>query len=317
MTITAIRRTLEAEYAERLATREEAEKARLLECEQADPALAALLAARRNVLTNALSRVGVAPGGDPGAEMRALNQKIAQRMAQLGAPQDALYDCAACHDTGWLLKGNERCACFERALDERIRADNDGALGEGSFESFNPNIAPNKDVGSGLTQRKMLNYYREKLEGFADRFPTVGVKLVLLYGGSGLGKTFLLNAVARRVRERRIDALCLSAPRMFEALRDAFLQDDATRTEELFQTPLLLIDDLGMEPMMNKITIEQLFLLTDERLRAGRPIVISSNLMADQIKDRYNERIASRLFDGQTSMVMQFMGDDLRAKRAR
>ena len=42
--------------------------------------------------------------------------------------------------------------------------------------------------------------------------------------------------------------------------------------------PLLLIDDLGTEPLMENITVTQLFNLLNERQNRGKHTVISTNL---------------------------------------
>ena len=66
------------------------------------------------------------------------------------------------------------------------------------------------------------------------------------------------------------------------------------------------------EPMMQNITIEQLFSVISERQNLGKPVVISTNLDLNEMKRRYTERIASRMNDPKTSRVIPLAGRDLR-----
>ena len=76
--------------------------------------------------------------------------------------------------------------------------------------------------------------------------------------------------------------------------------------------PLLLIDDLGTEPLMNNVTVTQLFNLLNERQLAGRHTVISTNLNPRELQERYTERIASRLLDESSCARLGFVGGDIR-----
>jgi hypothetical protein len=46
------------------------------------------------------------------------------------------------------------------------------------------------------------------------------------------------------------------------------------------------------------------------------PTVISTNLSLDNLTARYTRRIASRLLDKRNSLVLQFMGQDIRLHQA-
>ena len=76
--------------------------------------------------------------------------------------------------------------------------------------------------------------------------------------------------------------------------------------------PVLMLDDLGSEPLMQNITVEQLFHLINERQRKGLSTVISTNLTLPELKERYTERIVSRLNDPGNCEVIILEGRDLR-----
>ena len=94
-------------------------------------------------------------------------------------------------------------------------------------------------------------------------------------------------------------------------LKNAFF----TRSNEadaLFSSELLLLDDLGMEPLLENVTVEQMYNLLNERLRRGRATVISTNFNMAEIKARYTERVSSRLLDAGQYKAVRLSGQDVR-----
>jgi len=82
----------------------------------------------------------------------------------------------------------------------------------------------------------------------------------------------------------------------------------------MMECGLLAIDDLGSEPMMRNITVEYLFMLLNERTNAGLSTIIATNMTPSEVKERYGERIASRMFDRDKGSYLRFLGKDLRTK---
>jgi len=246
---------------------------------------------------------------------RAINARIRQLLAEAGMAPDELeprYRCPICRDTGYVGEAPARfCECFEMRL--RLRQHEDGSmagLGEQNFEHFDAAVAPEADG-----QRDRLEKARNLCQRYADSFPDTEYRNLLLTGAGGLGKTFLLNCVFERVTGRGFSAVRVTAFRMFEAMRQQHVGNDERYDgfSNLIEVPLLLIDDLGTEPMMRNITIEYLFTLLNERNAAKRHTVIATNLTPVQIKERYGERVASRLLDRNLCAAVQFRGKDLRS----
>jgi len=221
------------------------------------------------------------------------------------------YRCPVCRDTGYVGEAPARfCECFELRL--RMRQHEDGSmagLGEQNFERFDPAIAPEDDG-----QRDRLVKARNLCQRYADSFPDTEYRNLLLTGTGGLGKTFLLNCIYERVTARGFSAVRVTAFRMFEAMRQQHVGNDESFDgfSSLIEVPLLLIDDLGTEPMMRNITIEYLFTLLNERTAAKRHTVVATNLTPTQLWERYGERVASRLLDRNLCAAVQFKGKDLR-----
>jgi len=151
---------------------------------------------------------------------------------------------------------------------------------------------------------------------FVDTFDTAFNNLIL-YGHSGLGKTFLCNAIAKEILDSGHTVIYLSAFQLFRLFENyRFHKDEEIVTnddiENIFQCDLLIIDDLGTE-FLNALTRSELFNCLNTRLLNEKPTVISTNLAPNEWGDNYSERITSRIF-GYYSQLM-FIGSDIRLNR--
>ena len=100
-----------------------------------------------------------------------------------------------------------------------------------------------------------------------------------------------------------------------EKTLDACVESILAQTFPDFE--LLLIDDLGTEPLMNNVTVTQLFNLLNERQMSGRHTVLSTNLSMNELLERYTERVTSRLLDKGACLRVGFVGGDVRRERRR
>ena len=140
-------------------------------------------------------------------------------------------------------------------------------------------------------------------------------KSLLLYGGTGTGKTYFMHALMRALIER----LGLAVARFFKSkkLDDSLLAASLERpggADDLMgqvkEIPFLFLDDFGMERSGERAEREY-YDLIDERVSWKRPMIISTNLTDEKIKSEYGERIHSRL---KVCMGIHFDGDDLRGR---
>ena len=146
----------------------------------------------------------------------------------------------------------------------------------------------------------------------AQFFESVRVLVMrLISGGSGLGKTFLLRSMANRLIEHDQNVLIVSAYTFLQLARKSFFEGDSGM-KELTDVPVLMLDDLGSEPLMQNITIEQLYFLVNERQNRGLSTIISTNLTLPELRERYTERIVSRMTDPKHCIVLTLAGQDLR-----
>ncbi len=232
-------------------------------------------------------------------------------ITQKGYPSDYLenvYECPLCRDTGFVE--NVQCQCFKKAVREKMYADssmkseNDGE----SFESFSLGYYSDEiNPRLGISERKHMEGIYSRCLGFAEN-PRGNL---LFTGNAGLGKSFLCHAITKESLNRGRDAVCESAFVLFDRLiKDRFGKEpDSEYKESIFNTPLLIIDDLGTENV-NSASSAELFNIINYRLINKKPTVISTNLSPTDIKKIYSERIFSRIM-GEYN-VIPFFGQDIR-----
>ena len=140
---------------------------------------------------------------------------------------------------------------------------------------------------------------------------------LLFVGGTGLGKTYLAACVARVVADRGFSVCYETSAHLFSKLEQArFNGNDENRREaaKFTECDLLILDDLGTE-MPGQFVTAALYGLLNDRILAGKPMVISTNLNVDEMSRRYSPQIASRLHGGFQRLT--FVGEDIRVLKNR
>jgi len=310
---------LETEYSLLRADNERTEELRKERIRTEQPEIFSLVRERENLVFGTLRDIlnGSAQAENLPERMEVLSSQIREKLEEKGFPADYLapvYRCPRCKDTGRtgeLIK--EPCECLKKAYQQKLRK----RIGLSSdsnetFESFDLNVFPDEMIpGQDFTQREIMKLYRKICETWANEYPHGTYRDLLLTGSSGLGKTFLLRAMAERLIARDVNVLIISAYSMLEILRKSYFENDDSASE-LLAADVLMIDDLGSEPLMQNVTVEQLFYLLNERQNKGLSTVISTNLDMARFRERYTERIASRLRDSRNCKVISLLGKDIR-----
>ena len=311
---------LETEYDQIRAENERTENARKEKIRTEQPEIHALVQERQELVHSALRAI-VSKDGDSDKlpeKMMKLTAEIREKLTAAGFPADYLapvYRCPMCKDTGKvgeLIK--EPCECLKKAYQRKLR-EKIGLVSDRqeTFETFNLSAFPDDLLpGRNYSQRQQMDIARDDCQEWANRYPKAESRNLLLTGKSGLGKTFLLHAIAERLIERDVNVLIISAYKMLEIVRKAYFSNEGT-ADEIADAEVLMIDDLGSEPLMQNVTVEQLFNLLNERQNRRLSTIISTNLTMDEIKNRDTERIASRLRAQDNWKVITLEGKDIRS----
>lgn len=257
------------------------------------------------------------------ALIRQAEEKRKQLLLEHGYPEnylDRIYTCPDCKDTGFI--GSKRCHCFKKELLNMLydQSNLKQITESDNFSNFNIEYYPDDYIctANDMTPRdnikKVLNICRMFIENFDDSYENL-----LIYGPTGVGKTFLSHCIAKELLDRDKSVIYLTSYQLFDILETkVFHQEELDNITSgilsmLHTCDLLIIDDLGTE-MINKFTETQLFTCIQQRITGRLSTIISTNLSFDDINSNYSERIFSRL-TGYYRLV-KITGDDIRILKA-
>ena len=138
-----------------------------------------------------------------------------------GYPMDYLdihYRCPDCRDTGFI--GNEKCHCFKQAVVDLVDAQSRfaNALNRKILSiSVWIIIRMKKDRRLGISPRENMDMVLTQCKNFIRYFDDRHENL-LLYGNTGVGKTFLSNCIAKALLDTAHTVIYLTAFQLVEIL---------------------------------------------------------------------------------------------------
>lgn len=237
-----------------------------------------------------------------------INKQIAERLDALGYTEEDLspkYSCDLCGDTGEL--NGKPCKCAVN-LTYKLLSEGSGATvtSDSDFANTDYNIYP--DSESAEKARKTHAVFNK----YISLFPSPNYKYAGLLGATGTGKSYCASVVKNALIKKGFSVYMEGASeinRLFLEYHLADIKDKKDIMSRLLDCDLLIIDDLGSENLFNNVTVNYLLELLNLR---KQPLLITSNLMPDQISTRYGDRIYSRLFEKKCSLYVKTEGADLR-----
>ena len=264
-------------------------------------------------------------GGDAKEAMEAVKQANLQLQAEKAALiaenfapgfLDETPICPKCGGSGYI--GTFMCQCLRELCRQEQEKEIALLADEGQhFGAFRLDYYSDRpDPKTGISPRAIMARGFDICREYAEHFCPISGNL-LFNGGTGLGKTFLSACIAREVAAKGFSVAYETASHLFAKLeKHRFHPDEATALDvkRLDECDLLIIDDLGTELPGNFVTAA-LYALVNDRLLAGKPMVISTNLNIKEIRERYSPQIASRL-NGSFEQIA-FVGQDIRVLKNR
>lgn len=216
------------------------------------------------------------------------------------------YYCKKCNDTG--IVNGKFCKCLESEINNILMKDISGAVDKShTFESCSSKF---------LADNNLEKTYKIMQE-WVKKYPESKYKNIVLLGNPGTGKTYLTDCIANGLISKHEVVNFVTAFNLNNSMLNYHTTFDDSKgsiIEPFLNCPVLIIDDLGTEPILKNITKEYLYLIVNERIINNKCTIISSNLTPNEIIDRYGERIYSRLFNKLNCLTVNFTGKDLRLK---
>lgn len=271
-------------------------------------------------LDESISSISVEQGkrlldGDESAldDLRTLLRNLSESKTRLllcaGLPADYLepvYDCPDCKDTGYIE--GRKCHCFRQAeisllyeqsnIRQMLERENFSTLSYEYYEGEDlTRFQSAVDTCKNFTKNFRFDYHN-----------------LFFYGTVGTGKSFLSGCIAKELIENGHSVIYFSAAGLFETLSQ-FSFDYKNKDElhgiyeDLYACDLLIIDDLGTE-LTNNFVTSQLFSCLNERHMRRKSTIISTNLSLEELRNRYSDRIFSRITSNY--ILCKLSGPDIR-----
>ena len=259
-----------------------------------------------------------------GSDAKAAMEEVKQANLALQAEKKALIEanfgpgyldetpiCPKCGGSGYI--GSYMCQCLRELCRQQQEKEvallaNDGQ----HFGAFRLDYYSDRpDPKTGISPRAIMARGYDICRDYAEHFSPASGNL-LFNGGTGLGKTFLSACIAREVAAKGYSVAYETASHLFSKLeKNRFHPDEETaeQVKRLNECDLLIIDDLGTE-LPGQFVTAALYTLVNDRLLAGKPMVISTNLTIDELGQRYSPQIRSRLQG--SFQLLPFVGQDIR-----
>ncbi|NNU83259.1 primosomal protein DnaI [Geobacillus sp. BMUD] len=157
---------------------------------------------------------------------------------------------------------------------------------------------PREILRASLSDVDLNDDGRIKAIRFAERFvseyePGKKMKGLYLHGSFGVGKTYLLAAIANELAKRNVPSLIVYVPELFREMKHSL--QDQTMNEKLDyikKVPVLMLDDLGAEAMSSWVRDDVLGPILQYRMFENLPTFFTSNFNMQQLSHHltYSQR---------------------------
>lgn len=217
--------------------------------------------------------------------------------------------CKECGETTAYRTGNYEfgrdCKCVRKA---RMKA---------RLNKFKAFSITDRNYGNDVFKNAVIGEIKEeaalyiKIKKYVLGFDEV-LKLndgLLFKGNCGTGKTFLANCICNFLTDKGYAVLSFKLADYLRVLREDFEKKtgiEGKLLEAIKEADLLFIDDLGSEKVSEDWGKEKIYSLIDTRYGARKPILITTNLNAQEMIEFLRYKNTDKIVDRINEMVKVF-----------
>ena len=185
------------------------------------------------------------------------------------------------------------CECMTRAKEEEKKRSESILANMRANELRRLSLMDNSLSAVRFTTADKLGENARSVEicrRYAAKFPQMKQdnRGLLLFGGVGTGKTYTAACIANELLARGTPVVMTSLVKLIEN----GISDLCSRLSAI---DLLILDDLGAERSTD-YALEQVYNIVDSRYRAGLPVIYTTNLTLEELKNPADMRYA-RIYD--------------------
>jgi len=117
-------------------------------------------------------------------------------------------------------------------------------------------------------------------------------KGIYIFGSMGHGKTFALCAIANELAKRGVGCAIVYFPELIASIKASFNSETTSSEviiEKLKTVPVLMLDDIGSEPVTSWMRDEVLGRILNHRMMHELPTFFSSNFTLDELRVHYEQ----------------------------
>ncbi|MGC5324254.1 primosomal protein DnaI [Brevibacillus sp. SYSU BS000544] len=132
------------------------------------------------------------------------------------------------------------------------------------------------------------------------------MKGLYLHGPFGVGKSYLMGAVARELSRRGIASLMVYVPDFIREVKESLADHSYTSKLELLkEIPVLILDDLGAENLTPWIRDEVLGVILHHRVNKNLSTLYTSNYSFDELEDHLSISNGNRIENTKGRRIME------------
>lgn len=160
----------------------------------------------------------------------------------------------------------------------------------------------------GITSKDYLEMTFENDKGYDPNMTAIAARYVerrrkiqeeniglLLHGSTGGGKTYWAAAITNALIDKGCSAMITTIPQLITAMSRDYERDKAAILDQIANVRFLVLDDIGFE-RQTPYAAEKMFEIIDARYKSRRPLIVTTNLTMEQLKNPDNMEY-QRVFD--------------------